>query len=85
MPVNVLFSAPPALWSEYEDPLGQALSEAGIDATLSTDLPAEEVDYIVYAPNDHMSDFTPLETLARGRRTPVPTQHLHHTMIDTRH
>ena len=65
MPVNVLFSAPPALWSEYEDPLGRALTEAGIDATLSTDLPAEDVDYIVYAPNDQMSDFTPF-TRARA-------------------
>lgn len=59
MTLNVLFSAPPQRWDEFRAPLNQALQEAGIEADLSTDHPSEEVDYIVYAPNGGLSDFTP--------------------------
>jgi glyoxylate/hydroxypyruvate reductase A len=59
MSVNVLFAARPERWDTYELPLREALSEAGIDATLSMELPPEEVDYIVYAPNSTLQDFTP--------------------------
>ena len=58
MPVNVLFAALAERWETYETPLKSAFSAAGIDANLSTDLPAEEVDYIVYAPNSDVQDFT---------------------------
>lgn len=59
MPVNVLFAATPHMWETYEDPLGKAFSAAGIDATLSPDIAASEVDYIVYAPDSAVQDFTP--------------------------
>ncbi len=59
MSVNVLFAARPERWETYEAPLRTALSEAGIDANLVTDMPAHEVDYIVYAPNSGVEDFAP--------------------------
>jgi len=59
MPVNILFAARADQWRIYEAPLTKALSEQGIDATLSTDLAPEDVDYIIYAPDSAVQDFTP--------------------------
>ncbi len=59
MPVNVLFAARPERWETYEAPLRTALSEAGVEANLVTEMPAHEVDYIVYAPNSGVEDFAP--------------------------
>jgi glyoxylate/hydroxypyruvate reductase A len=59
MTVNILFAARAERWAEYEAPLRDALDAAGIDANLATDIPAAEVDYIVYAPNSFLQDFTP--------------------------
>ncbi len=63
MPVNVLFSARPELWPEYEALMHQYLSDAGLDFHLATDIPADQVDYIVYAPNGGVQDFTPFTRL----------------------
>lgn len=59
MPVNVLFAARAERWSTYAEPLGTALAETGVDAHVSPDIAPEEVDYIVYAPNSDVQDFTP--------------------------
>ncbi|WP_170440309.1 2-hydroxyacid dehydrogenase [Ruegeria arenilitoris] len=59
MSVNVLFSARPTLWPVYEPLLNIGLADAGIKATIATDLPPDQVDYIVYAPNGGLLDFTP--------------------------
>lgn len=59
MPLNILFAGRPDRWPEYEPALTAELSKAGIAANLSDDLPPEEVDYIVYAPNGPVQDFTP--------------------------
>nr|WP_170540613.1 glyoxylate/hydroxypyruvate reductase A [Ruegeria arenilitoris] len=59
MSVNVLFSARPALWPVYEPLLNTGLADAGVKATIATDLPPDQVDYIVYAPNGGLLDFTP--------------------------
>lgn len=59
MSLNVLFAARPERWGIYEAPLRAALAEAGIDAHLSQDIAPEAVDYIVYAPNSTLQDFTP--------------------------
>src|SRR6056297_2864526 len=59
MPVNILFAARADQWRIYEAPLTKALSEKGIDATMSTDLAPEDVDYIIYAPDSAVQDFTP--------------------------
>lgn len=56
--INVLFAARSERWPLYQEPLAQALHEAGIDAHLATDIAPEEVDYIVYAPNSDIQDFT---------------------------
>jgi glyoxylate/hydroxypyruvate reductase A len=57
--INVLFAARPERWKTYQTPLTKALSDAGIIAKLAEDIPPAEVDYIVYAPNSSLQDFTP--------------------------
>lgn len=59
MPLNVLFSAPSAKWEVYAAPLQDAFTRAGLDVHLSADINPAEVDYIVYAPNGALHDFTP--------------------------
>ncbi len=59
MSVNVLFAATQNRWQEYETPLTQAIAATGVDAHIALDIPATEVDYIVYAPNSEVQDFTP--------------------------
>ncbi|PRY21783.1 glyoxylate/hydroxypyruvate reductase A [Aliiruegeria haliotis] len=64
MTLNILFSARPEAWFEYEGHLAHALAETGLDARISPDLgPAETIDYIVYAPSSGLSDFTPFSRL----------------------
>lgn len=63
MPVNVLFSARPALWSVYEPLLTKGLNEAGLDFCLASEFEPDQVDYIVYAPNGGLLDFTPYTRL----------------------
>jgi len=65
MTANTLFAAGEAQWRVYEAPLRRALARAGVNAHLATDLPPEEVDYIVYAPGSAVQDFTPF-TRARA-------------------
>lgn len=61
--IRILFSADPVLWPDYRDALPGALARAGITAELSPDLSPERVDYIVYAPNDTLSDFSDFPNL----------------------
>jgi len=63
MPVNVLFSARPALWPVYEPLLTKGLNQSGLDFKLSTEFEPDQVDYVVYAPNGGLQDFTPLTRL----------------------
>ncbi|WP_120632456.1 glyoxylate/hydroxypyruvate reductase A [Ruegeria sp. EL01] len=63
MPVNVLFSARPALWPVYEPLLTKGLNDAGLNFRLSTEFEPDQVDYVVYAPNGGLQDFTPLTRL----------------------
>ncbi|WP_050929084.1 2-hydroxyacid dehydrogenase [Aestuariivita boseongensis] len=60
---NVLFAARAERWPEYEPHLRAAFSEVGLEADLSTDFPPDQVDYIVYAPNSKVKDFTPFTRL----------------------
>lgn len=57
--INVFFAAKPERWMEYEKPLKDALNAAGVTANVQTQFAPEEVDYIVYAPNSAVQDFTP--------------------------
>lgn len=63
MPVNVLFSARPEQWPVYEPLLRKGLTEAGLDFCLGTEFAPDQVDYVVYAPNAGLMDFTPYTRL----------------------
>src|SRR5210317_5404 len=57
--INVLFAALSERFEHYEIPLQTAFAQEGISANLATDHDPEVVDYIVYAPNSSVQDFTP--------------------------
>lgn len=61
--LNILFAATDKRWPQYETPLRTALDAIGLPYTLARDLPPAEVDYIVYAPNSDVQDFTPYTRL----------------------
>ncbi len=46
-------------WNTYSEVLPAALQAAGIVAEIAEDWPPAEVDYIIYAPNDGLTDFSP--------------------------
>lgn len=57
--LTILFSARPDRWEQYEQPLNAALEAAGTGPfRVVTEAAPEEVDYIVYAPNGGLSDFS---------------------------
>lgn len=58
MTLNILFAATPENWADYQTPMTDALQEAGLDVRLDTDLPPDQVDYIVYSPKNPLQDFT---------------------------
>ena len=61
---NILFAARSERWDQYETPLRRALSDVGLgDALLTTEAAPGTVDYIVYAPNSDVQDFTPYTRL----------------------
>lgn len=57
--INVLFAALPERWAQYEAVLHAAFAELNLNVDLRTEFAPEEVDYIVYAPNSPVQDFTP--------------------------
>lgn len=57
--LNILFSASPPAWAEYQEPLNAAFAKAGLDAHLSCDHAPTSVDYIIFAPNGPVTDFRP--------------------------
>lgn len=61
--INVLFSARPDAWDAYRKPLHDAFAALGVEVDLATDHPPQDVDWIVYAPNGGLSDFTPFTRL----------------------
>ncbi|MEL6100290.1 MAG: glyoxylate/hydroxypyruvate reductase A [Pseudomonadota bacterium] len=63
MTAKILFAATEKRWTEYESTLREALAAVGIEAKLATSMSAGEVDYIVYAPNSPVQDFTPYTRL----------------------
>ncbi|MHA7876536.1 2-hydroxyacid dehydrogenase [Roseivivax sp.] len=63
MTLNILFAAGPDRWEDYARPLHKALTDEGLDYQLATELPPEAVDYMVYAPNSTVQDFTPYTRL----------------------
>ncbi|WP_298560912.1 glyoxylate/hydroxypyruvate reductase A [uncultured Aliiroseovarius sp.] len=59
MSINVLYAGNPKRWDVYQHEISKALDQIEIEATLSCDLPADQVDYIVYDPNSALQNFTP--------------------------
>lgn len=60
MTLNILFAAKEERWPLYQQPLNDAILAAGIkNANLTTYIAPDQVDYIVYAPNSDLKDFTP--------------------------
>ncbi|MEM9318778.1 MAG: glyoxylate/hydroxypyruvate reductase A [Pseudomonadota bacterium] len=61
---NILFAAKSERWETYEAPLREALSDLGVaGAWLGTQADPSEIDYLVYAPNSGLVDFTPYTSL----------------------
>lgn len=59
MTLTVLLSVKPNLWDDFHAALPPALAKAGLDAQVVAEADPASVDYIVYAPNDALTDFTP--------------------------
>lgn len=61
---TALFAGNPDQWPDYEPALNAAFARAGVPVNLlaQTDDPAC-IDYIIYAPNQGLSDFTPFTNL----------------------
>ena len=59
MTLNVLFAAISERYDQYFGPLTSAFEKAGLDINLSDHHEPYLVDYIVYAPNSSVQDFTP--------------------------
>jgi glyoxylate/hydroxypyruvate reductase A len=56
--INVLFADHPERWTKYRKTLPVAFKKVGLPVDLRCDF-AHQVDYIVYAPNSDLQDFTP--------------------------
>jgi len=59
MTLNVLFAALYERFEQYQTPLKEGFEKHGLDVNLATELAPETVDYIIYAPNSSVKDFTP--------------------------
>jgi len=58
--IKILFAAGREdCWPDYARVLPEALLAAGLQAEIRQDWPPAEVDYIIYAPNDRLTDFRP--------------------------
>ncbi|WP_270727201.1 2-hydroxyacid dehydrogenase [Shimia sp. Alg240-R146] len=57
--INVLFAALPERWEQYRETLQTAFAELDLPVDLRTEFTPQDVDYIVYAPNSPVQDFTP--------------------------
>ena len=56
--INILFAAVTERWDQYKQPLKKELDLTGLEYKLSEKLPPSEVDYIIYAPNSSIKDFS---------------------------
>ena len=57
--INVQFAALPEKWDKYRDALHAAFEKFGLATDLRQDHAPGDVDYVVYAPNSSLQDFTP--------------------------
>lgn len=61
--MNVLFAGRADLWADYQSELSRACAAAGIEANISPDHAPEAVDYIIFAPDGPVSDFSDFTNL----------------------
>lgn len=57
--IKVQFAARPERWDSYRPALETAFAAAQLQVDLRQNHPAAEVDYVIYAPNSDLQDFTP--------------------------
>ena len=57
--IRVLFAGRSYAWADYETVLPRAIAEASVSAEVVREADPASVDYIVYAPNSKVQDFTP--------------------------
>ena len=56
--INILFAAVTEKWDRYQGPLKKELNLLGLEYKLSEKLTPAKVDYIIYAPNSSIKDFS---------------------------
>ena len=61
--INILFAAVTERWDQYENPLKKQLDLLGLEYQLAKNLPPDVVDYIIYAPNSSIKDFSVFTSL----------------------
>ena len=61
--INILFAAVTERWDQYEKPLKKQLDLLSLKYKLAENLPPDEVDYIIYAPNSSIKDFSVFTSL----------------------
>ena len=61
--INILFAAASERWDQYQEHLKKELDLIGLEYKLSEKLPPSEVDYIIYAPNSSIKDFSDFTNL----------------------
>ena len=60
---KILFAGTPENWDTYKTLIPEALAAQGVEASFSSDMAPEQVDYIVYSPMGPVQDFTPFTRL----------------------
>lgn len=58
--INILYAGRADQWGEYEPALRRSFDQAGLEYNLTCDAQnPDSIDYIIYAPNGPLTDFTP--------------------------
>lgn len=61
--ITALFSATDSTWEKFSAPLRDAFDSAGLAVDLTREADPSAVDYVIYAPNSMLQDFTPYTNL----------------------
>lgn len=61
--ITVLFSATNSNWDKFSGPLRDAFQALDLEVDLTREADPSAVDYIIYAPNSTLQDFTPFTRL----------------------
>ena len=61
--ITALFSATDSNWDKFAPPLRAAFEALDLSVNLAREAPADAVNYIIYAPNSRLQDFSPFPNL----------------------